>query len=77
MLFMAKLFSSHHKSTKTLRKNKKKSFVSWWQIPLSSGLGDKNLFFQMKNLKKSLLYVKGKSKVFSYQMAFLSAAIMI
>jgi len=53
MLFMAKLFSSHHKSTKTLRKNKKKSFVSWWQISLSSGLGDKNLFFQMKNLKKS------------------------
>jgi hypothetical protein len=37
--FVAKLFSSRHKVTKTLRKiNKIKSFVSLWQIFLDSGL---------------------------------------
>jgi hypothetical protein len=39
VLFVAKLFSSRHKGTKTLRKNNKiKSFVTWWQIFLGSGL---------------------------------------
>jgi hypothetical protein len=54
MLFMAKLFSSRHKVTKTLRKNNKKYLscldgkyllVPGWVIII--------YFFQMKNLKKS------------------------